>query len=158
MKQINNNIESKSGVITEAEGIKVGDKVKVRGHDTPATVTAITQEGCYKVRYAAPVLSFWEMKPITESTYTRSSITRNYDPLTGQEIEGNATYYREQLTGDWWEDDEVINFFGKEIFRPTERRKSWLVADDIFSDPRELTLSQLCEELAALYAKEHKAA
>lgn len=103
MKTSVNNISNESK--NQVNNIVVGDRVKVRGYDTPADVVAITAKG-YKVKFLKPVRNFWTLDPMREGEYSRSAITKNYDPRTGEEIEGNAQYYREQLTGDWWEPGE----------------------------------------------------
>jgi hypothetical protein len=45
-----------------------------------------------------------------------------------------------------------------EIYKPTARRPSWLIVADIFSTPKEATLFEICDYLAALYQEHHKAA
>jgi hypothetical protein len=78
--------------------IQIGDRVKVKSQDTPADVTAISEDGkYYTVKFVQPVREFWTGDPMQTATYDRYGITRNYDRMTGEEIIGNATYYAEQL-------------------------------------------------------------
>jgi hypothetical protein len=44
-----------------------------------------------------------------------------------------------------------------EIYAPTEKRQTWLVVSDIFSSPKEATLQEITDYLAALYQEQHKA-
>lgn len=84
--------------VTEAEEIKIGDRVKVKSQDTPADVTAISEDGQYfTVKFFHPVRGFWTGNTMQTATYSRYGITRNYDRMTGEEIVGNAQYYAEQL-------------------------------------------------------------
>lgn len=147
----------------DALGIKVGDRVKVKNHDTPADVTAISEDGkYYTVKFLRPVREFWTGDTTTTATYSRYGITRNYDRMTGEEIVGNAQYYAEELQADYWEDHEPRTFkFDTneiEVFMPTDRRPSWLLVADIFSEPKGMTLREVCDYLAACYQKEHKTA
>lgn len=78
--------------------IKIGDRVKVKSQDTPADVTAISEDGkYYTVKFVQPVREFWTGDAMQTATYDRYGITRNYDRMTGEEIIGNATHYAEQL-------------------------------------------------------------
>lgn len=84
--------------IRKVEDIKVGDRVKVKSQDTPADVTAISEDGQYfTVKFVRPVREFWTGDTMQTATYSRYGITRNYDRMTGEEIVGNAQYYTEQL-------------------------------------------------------------
>lgn len=147
----------------EALTINVGDRVKVKSQDTPADVTAISEDGQYfTVKFVYPVREFWTGNTMQTATYSRYGITRNYDRMTGEEIVGNAQYYAEELQADYWEEHEPRTFkFGTneiEVFAPTEKRPTWLVVADIFSEPKQATLYEICDYLAALYQENHKAA
>lgn len=149
--------------IKETEDIKVGDRVKVKNYDTPADVTAISEDGkYYTVKFLRPVRGFWTGDTITTATYSRYGITRNYDRMTGEEIVGNAQYYAEELQADYWEVHEPRTFrFDTneiEVFAPTEKRQTWLVVADIFNEPKGMTLREVCDYLAACYQEEHKTA
>lgn len=154
-----NNIESNNGVNNSHKQIKVGDRVKVKSQNTPADVTAISEDGQYfTVNFVYPVREFWTGNTMQTATYSRYGITRNYDRMTGEEIVGNAQYYAEQLQADYWEEHEPRTFkFGTneiEVFAPTKKRPSWLVVADIFSEPKEMTLREVCDMLAVRYQEE----
>ena len=140
--------------------IKVGDRVTSKHYHQTGTVTNIRQEKgemVYDVKFDKPVKSFWTEQEMKETTFGRYAITKNYDPATGCEIEGTAIYYAEELQADFWLSNSRT-IFGMEIFKPTDRRPSWLVVADIFSDPKEMTLREVCDMLAARYQEEHKVA
>ena len=169
----NNYIESKKAtckaasknIITEVEfsetlTIKVGDRVTSKHYHQTGTVTTIRQEKgemVYDVKFDKPVKSFWTEQDMKETTFGRYAITKNYDPATGCEIEGTAIYYAEELQADFWLSNSRT-IFDMEIFKPTARRPSWLLVADIFSDPKEMTLREVCDMLSARYQEEHKAA
>lgn len=137
--------------------IKVGDCVKVKTQDTPANVVAISEDGRhYTVKFTSPVRSLWTDEVIQTATYSRYGITRNYDRMTGEVIEGNAIYYAEELQAEYW-GDKPRTFIDMEIFKPTEKRPTWLVVSDIFSEPKVATLYEICDYLAALYQEKRKA-
>lgn len=140
--------------------IKVGDRVTSKHYHQTGTVTTFRQEKgemVYDVKFDKPVKSFWTEQEMKETTFGRYAITKNYDPATGCEIEGTAIYYAEELQADFWLSNSRT-VYGMEIFKPTDRRPSWLVVADIFSDPKEMTLREVCDMLAARYQEEHKAA
>lgn len=72
----------------------------------------------------------------------------------------DAQHYREVLTADYWGEHapRVFQFDGDEIeiYAPTDRRPSWLVVADIFSSPKEATLDEVADYLAARYQEDHK--
>lgn len=82
--------------ITEAEGIKVGDRVWCKHGEVMGTVTAIriwNPDYAFKVRLDKPVTLFG--RTFEETEFRRAGITKNYDH-DGM-IVGNAQYYAEQL-------------------------------------------------------------
>ena len=145
---------------SETLTIKIGDRVTSKHYHQTGTVTTIRQEKgemVYDVKFDKPVKSFWTEQEMKETTFGRYAITKNYDPATGCEIEGTAIYYAEELQADFWLSNSRT-IFDMEIFKPTDRRPSWLVVADIFSEPKEMTLREVCDMLAAHYQEEHKAA
>lgn len=82
--------------ITEAEGVKVGDRVWCKHGEVMGTVTAIriwNPDYAFKVRLDKPVTLFGQT--FEETEFRRAGITKNYD-RDGM-IVGNAQYYAEQL-------------------------------------------------------------
>lgn len=140
----------------EALTINVGDRVTSKHYHQTGTVTTIRQEKgemVYDVKFDKPVKSFWTEQEMKETTFGRYAITKNYDPATGCEIEGTAIYYAEELQADFWLSNSRT-IFDIEIYKPTDRRPSWLVVPDIFSDPKKMTLREVCDMLAARYQEE----
>ena len=132
--------------------INVGDKVLVRNYDRIGKVEGITQkkgETLYTVSFDDPIISFWTGKKTKKTEFGRYGITKNYDQK-GREKVGNVVYYAEELQADWYGDS--IDIHGMEIFRPTEERPTFLVLDDLFAKPKHMTLKEVSEELARLYA------
>lgn len=160
---VTNNIESNSLVLT----INVGDRVKVKSQDTPADVTAISEDGkYYTVKFASPVRSFWTDEMMTTSVYSRYGITRNYDRITGDIIECNAMYYAEELK---FGPGSIIEYEFNGVALRVESTR-----EDVEPDNREgwgdkwrvihhktgqtidtMTLSEVAELLAQLYSKSH---
>ena len=153
--------------VKEAEGIKVGDRVKVKSQDTPADVTAISEDGKYfTVKFAHPVREFWTDNTMQTATYSRYGITRNYDRMTGEEIVGNAQYYAEQLK---YGPASIIEYELAGVALRTESTR-----EDVEPDSREgwgnefrvtirhqtgdttetMTLSETAELLARMYQEE----
>lgn len=149
-------------------GIKVGDRVKVKSQDTPANVTAISEDGKYfTVKFLQPVRGFWTDNTMQTATYSRYGITRNYDRMTGEEIVGNAQYYAEQLK---YGPGSVIEYEFAGVALRTESTR-----EDVEPDSREgwgnefrvtihhqtgdttesMTLSETAELLARMYQEEH---
>jgi len=153
--------------IREAEDIKVGDRVKVKSQDTPADVTAISEDGQYfTVKFVRPVREFWTDNTMQTATYSRYGITRNYDRMTGEEIVGNAQYYTEQLK---YGPASIIEYELAGVALRTESTR-----EDVEPDSREgwgneyrvtihhqtgnttetMTLSETAELLARMYQEE----
>jgi len=151
----------------EAEGVKVGDRVKVKNQDTPADVTAISEDGQYfTVKFVYPVREFWTGNTMQTATYSRYGITRNYDRMTGKEIVGNARYYTEQLK---YGPASIIEYELAGVALRTESTR-----EDVEPDSREgwgneyrvtihhqtgdttetMTLSETAELLARMYQEE----
>lgn len=90
-----------------------------------------------------------EKSPISEKQETGDT-THTYD----------SEHYREVLTADYWGEHapRMFQFDGDEIeiYAPTDRRPSWLVVADIFSSPKEATLDEVADYLAARYQEDHK--
>lgn len=144
----------------EALTINVGDRVTSKYYHTIGTVTRIRQEKgqtLYDVKFDKPVKSFWGDEMKDTGDFCRYAITKDYDPVTGCEREGTAIYYAEELQADYWQ-SEPRTIFDIEIYKPTARRPTWLVVADIFSEPKQATLYEICDYLAALYQENHKAA
>ena len=144
----------------EALTINVGDRVTSKHYHQTGTVTAIrTEKGKtqYDVKFDKPVKSFWSDEMREMGDFCRYAITKDYDPATGCEREGTAIYYAEELQADYWLTNPRTAY-GMEIYPPTTCRPSWLVVADIFSTPKEATLYEICDYLAALYQENHKAA
>lgn len=143
----------------EAMTIKVGDRVLSKKYGVIGTVTVIRTERVdtiYDVKFDKPVKSFWTNEDMTTTYFSRYAITKNYDG-EGREVVGSAVYYAEELQADYWlRNPRTI--FDVEIYKPTERRPSWLVVADIFTKPKQATLFEVCDYLAALYQEKHKAA
>lgn len=143
----------------EALTINVGDRVTSKHYHTTGTVTRIRQEKgqtLYDVKFDKPVKSFWSDEMRDTGDFCRYAITKDYDPATGCEREGTSIYYAEELQADYWQ-TEPRTIFDIEIYKPTARRPTWLVVPDIFSTPKEATLYEICDYLAALYQEHHKA-
>lgn len=153
--------------IRQAEGVKVGDRVKVKSQDTPADVTAISEDGQYfTVKFVYPVREFWTGDTMQTATYSRYGITRNYDRMTGEEIVGNAQYYTEQLK---YGPASIIEYELAGVALRTESTR-----EDVEPDSREgwgneyrvtihhqtgdttetMTLSETAELLARMYQEE----
>jgi hypothetical protein len=162
-----NNIESKNRVNNSRKQIKVGDRVKVKSQDTPADVTAISEDGQYfTVKFVRPVREFWTGNTMQTATYSRYGITRNYDRMTGDEIVGNAQYYAEQLK---YGPASIIEYELAGVALRTESTR-----EDVEPDSREgwgneyrvtihhqtgdttetMTLSETAELLARMYQEE----
>jgi len=144
----------------EALTINVGDRVTSKHYHTIGTVTGIRQEKgqtLYDVKFDKPVKSFWSDEMKDTGDFCRYAITKDYDPSTGCEREGTAIYYAEELQADYWQ-REPRTIFDIEIFKPTDRCPTWLVVADIFSEPKQATLYEICDYLAALYQENRKAA
>lgn len=153
--------------IREAEDIKVGDRVKAKSQDTPADVTAISEDGQYfTVKFVRPVREFWTDNTMQTATYSRYGVTRNYDRMTGEEIVGNAQYYTEQLK---YGPASIIEYELAGVALRTESTR-----EDVEPDSREgwgneyrvtihhqtgdttetMTLSETAELLARMYQEE----
>ena len=145
----------------DALEIKTGDRVLSKHYGAMGTVVSIDfdqwrHETAYRVRFDKPVRSDWTRERLAELSFTRYGITKNYYPQGIAEIVGNAIYYAEELqAGFWGTDSKPRRFqFGDsevEVFAPTDRRPSWLLVADIFSQPQEMTLQQVAEYLASRY-------
>lgn len=72
----------------------------------------------------------------------------------------NADHYSNVLTAGYYEKHEprVFELCGLqiEVFPPTVFRCSWLVVESIFDKPQIMTLEEVSEYLAGLYAEEHR--
>ena len=156
----NNNIESKNRVNdTLADDLKAGDRVLSRHYGAQATVLGREWDKQRKAWYYR--VQFDTMQRHTDGSefnvteFHRDGLTKNYDPATGRERVGNAEYYRETLLAEFWGNDRTPRtVYGMEIFKPTNRRPTWLVVADIFSEPKEMTLREVCDMLAARYQEE----
>jgi len=139
--------------------IKEGDRVYSRHFKTMGTVVGRywwNGDNCYRVRMDRECIGFGFDK-FTVTSFWRDGITKNIDKDC-REIIGNAEYYREMLLSKVWGfNGEPRTFFDMEIYAPTEKRQTWLVVSDIFSSPKEATLQEITDYLAALYQEQHKA-
>ena len=84
-----------------------------------------------------------ENSPIPENPETESEI---YD----------AAHYKSLLTAEWQIPGAArqFNFSGDnitEVYPPNDKHTSWVVVDDIFSEPKEMTLDEAAEYLAECY-------
>jgi len=154
-----------NGQITEAEGIKVGDRVWCKHGKVMGTVTAIriwNPDYAFKVRLDKPVTLFG--RTFEETEFRRAGITKNYD-RDGM-IVGNAQYYAEQLK---YGPASIIEYELSGVALRTESTR-----EDVEPDIREgwgneyrvtihhqtgdttetMTLSETAELLARLYQEE----
>lgn len=158
----NESVNGMSQVLT----IKVGDRVKVKSQDTPADVIAISNDGkWYTVKFVRPVREFWTDDIMTKATYSRYGITKNYDRMTGEEQEGNATYYAEQLKyGCGGIHEYELNGFAMRIESTREdvepdNREGWgneyrvTIHHQTGDTIDTMTLSEAAELLARLYTE-----
>lgn len=138
----------------DALEIREGDRVLSKHFQTMGTVTGIYEWNggmCYDVTLDKAVKGL-SGETITKTAFRRYGITKNYYPQGNAEIVGNAIYYAEELqAGFWGTDSTPRTIFDCEIFKPTDRRPSWLLVTDIFSSPKEMTLQQVADYLAARY-------
>lgn len=143
----------------DALEIREGDRVLSKHFQTTGTVTGIYEWNggmCYDVTLDKAVRGL-SGETITKTAFRRYGITKNYDPQGNTEIVGNAIYYAEELqAGFWGTDSTPRTIFDCEIFKPTDRRPSWLLVTDIFSSPKEATLDEVADYLAARYQEDHK--
>ena len=153
--------------IKGTEDVKVGDRVKVKSQDTPADVTAISEDGKYfTVKFLRPVRGFWTDNTMQTATYSRYGITRNYDRTTGEEIVGNAQYYAEQLK---YGPGSIIEYEFSGVTLRTEstredvepdRREGWgneyrvTIHHQTGDTTETMTLSETAELLARMYQEE----
>jgi len=144
---------------TLADDLKEGDRVLSRHYGAKATVLGREWDKQRKAWYYR--VQFDTMQRNTDGSefnvteFHRDGLTKNYDPVTCSERVGNAEYYRETLLAEFWGNDRTPRtVFDMEIFKPTDRRPSWLVVADIFSEPKEMTLREVCDMLAARYQEE----
>jgi len=151
--------------ITEAEGIKVGDRVWCKHGKVMGTVTAIriwNPDYAFKVRLDKPVTLFG--RTFEETEFRRAGITKNYDH-DGM-IVGNAQYYAEQLK---YGPASIIEYELAGVALRTESTR-----EDVEPDSREgwgneyrvtihhqtgdttetMTLSETAELLARMYQEE----
>lgn len=136
--------------------INVGDGVLARIFDRIGKVEDISKkngETLYTVSFTDPIIGL-DGKKRKITVFGRYGITKNYDQK-GREQVGNVVYYAEELQADFWQ-DMPRKFFDMEIFKPTEKRGTWLVVSDIFSSPKEATLYEISDYLAALYQEKRK--
>ena len=151
--------------ITEAEGIKVGDRVWCKHGEVMGTVTAIriwNPDYAFKVRLDKPVTLFG--RTFEETEFRRAGITKNYD-RDGM-IVGNAQYYAEQMK---YGPASIIEYELAGVALRTESTR-----EDVEPDSREgwgneyrvtihhqtgdttetMTLSETAELLARMYQEE----
>lgn len=151
--------------ITEAEDIKVGDRVWCKHGEVMGTVTAIriwNPDYAFKVRLDKPVTLFGQT--FEETEFRRAGITKNYD-RDGM-IVGNAQYYTEQLK---YGPASIIEYELAGVALRTESTR-----EDVEPDSREgwgneyrvtihhqtgdttetMTLSETAELLARMYQEE----
>lgn len=98
MKTLVNNRHSEriNGVINEANGIKVGDRVWCKHGEVTGTVTEITvwnPDYAFRVKLDKETTIFGHT--YTETGYRRAAITKNFNQ--DGVIVGNVDYYSEQL-------------------------------------------------------------
>ena len=155
-----------NGQITEAEGIKVGDRVWCKHGKVMGTVTAIriwNPDYAFKVRLDKPVTLFG--RTFEETEFRRAGITKNYD-RDGM-IVGNAQYYAEQLK---YGPASIIEYEFAGVALRTESTR-----EDVEPDSREgwgneyrvtihhqtgdttetMTLNETADLLARMYQEEH---
>jgi len=148
---------------TLADDLKAGDRVLSRHYGAQATVLGREWDKQrkawdYRVKFDTMQRNM-DGSEFNVTEFHRDGLTKNYDPATGRERVGNAEYYRETLLAELWGNDRTPRtVYGMEIFKPTDRRPSWLVVADIFSEPKEMTLREVCDMLAACYQEEHSKA
>jgi hypothetical protein len=151
--------------ITEADGIKVGDRVWCKHGEVMGTVTSIriwNPDYAFKVRLDKPVTLFGQT--FEETEFRRAGITKNYD-RDGM-IVGNAQYYAEQLK---YGPASIIEYELAGVALRTESTR-----EDVEPDSREgwgneyrvtirhqmgdttetMTLSETAELLARMYQEE----
>ena len=145
------------------DDLKAGDRVLSINYGALATVLGKEWDKqrkawYYRVKFDT-MQRHMDRSEFNVAEFRRDGLTKNYDPATGREREGNAEYYRETLLAEFWGNDSTPRtLYGMDIFKPTDRRPSWLVVADIFSEPKEMTLREVCDMLAARYQEEHKTA
>ena len=144
---------------TLAEDLKAGDRVLSRHYGAQATVLGREWDKQRKAWYYRVQFDTMQRhmdgSEFNVTEFHRDGLTKNYDPATGRERVGNAEYYRETLLAEFWGNNRTPRtVYGMEIFKPTDRRQSWLVVADIFSEPKEMTLREVCDMLAARYQEE----
>ena len=147
----------------DALEIKTGDRVLSKHFQTMGTVTGIYEWNggtCYDVTLDKAVRGF-SGETITKTAFRRYGITKNYYPQGTAEIVCNALYYAEELQAGFWGTDSKPRRFQfenseVEVFAPTDRRPSWLLVADIFSQPQEMTLQQVAEYLARRYQEANR--
>lgn len=144
---------------TLADDLKAGDRVLSRHYGAQATVLGREWDKQRKAWYYR--VQFDKMQRNMDGSefnvteFHRDGLTKNYDPVTCSERVGNAEYYRESLLAEFWGNDRTPRtVYGMEIFKPTDRRPSWLVVADIFGEPKEMTLREVCDMLAVRYQEE----
>lgn len=144
---------------TLTDDLKEGDRVLSRHYGAKATVLGREWDKqrkawYYRVKFDT-MQRHMDGSEFNVTEFHRDGLTKNYDPATGRERVGNAEYYRETLLAEFWGNDRTPRtVFDMEIFKPTDRRPSWLVVADIFSEPKEMTLREVCDMLAARYQEE----
>ena len=139
--------------------LKEGDRVLSRHYGAKATVLGKEWDKQRKAWYYRVQFDTMQRhmdgSEFNVTEFHRDGLTKNFDPVTCSERVGNAEYYRESLLAEFWGNDRTPRtVFGMEIFKPTDRRPSWLVVADIFSEPKEMTLREVCDMLAARYHEE----
>lgn len=144
---------------TLADDLKAGDRVLSRHYGAQATVLGREWDKQRKAWYYRVQFDTMQRhmdgSEFNVTEFHRDGLTKNYDPATERERVGNAEYYRESLLAEFWGNDRTPRtVYGMEIFKPTDRRPSWLVVADIFSEPKEMTLREVCDMLAARYQEE----
>lgn len=144
---------------TLADDLKEGDRVLSRHYGAQATVLGREWDKqrkawYYRVKFDT-MQRHMDGSEFNVTEFHRDGLTKNYDPVTCSERVGNAEYYRETLLAEFWGNDRTPRtVYGMEIFKPTDRRLSWLVVADIFSEPKEMTLREVCNMLADRYQEE----
>jgi hypothetical protein len=143
----------------DALEIREGDRVLSKHYGTMATVLGREYDKQRKAWYYRVQFDTMQRNmdglEFNVTEFHRDGLTKNYDPATGRERVGNAEYYRETLLAEFWGNNRTPRtVYGMEIFKPTDRRPSWLVVADIFSEPKEMTLREVCDMLAARYQEE----
>lgn len=144
---------------TLTDDLKEGDRVLSRHYGAQATVLGREWDKQRKAWYYRVQFDTMQRhmdgSEFNVTEFHRDGLTKNYDHATGRERVGNAEYYRETLLAEFWGNDRTPRtVYGMEIFKPTDRRPSWLVVADIFSEPKEMTLREVCDMLAARYQEE----